>query len=148
MKFLGKVELFENLVLGDIDFLLDELRECTFEEGEWVIREGEEGGSLYIVESGSVDVIKEEGDGGETQLARLGPGEFFGEMSLMNSRPRSASICTRESTVLLKLSRDNFQDMLSRNHRTSLKVTYNIARVLGERLDDMNQKLDRATGGE
>lgn len=148
MKFLGKVELFENLVLGDIDFLLDELRECTYEPGEWVFREGDTSDSLYIIESGSVDVIKEEGQAEKTALANLGPGEFFGEMSLIKRQSRTASIRAADSTVLLKLSKNNFQEMLSTNHRTSLKITYNIARVLSDRLEKMNLKYDRIDEGD
>lgn len=145
MKFLGKVKLFENLVLGDVDYLLDELRECCFESGEWVFREGSTGDALYVVESGSVDVVKEQGDEENTTLANLGAGEFFGEMSLINRQPRSASIRAAEETVLLKLPGENFQDMMSSNHRTALKITYNIARVLSNRLESMNEKLDEAT---
>ena len=144
MQFLGKVKLFENLVLGDIDFLLDELREEQYDSGEWVFHEGEPGNSLYIVEEGEVEILKENEGGEDTSLARLKPGDFFGEMSLIRRGTRSASVRATKRSVLLFLSEENFRDMLSRNHRTSLKITYNIARVLSDRLDEMNEKLDRA----
>jgi LmbE family N-acetylglucosaminyl deacetylase len=75
-----------------------------FPAGFAIIEQGETGQSLYLVLSGAVDVIKEEADGRTHHLARLGPGEFFGELALVHRQPRSAHVVAADDVTCLVLS--------------------------------------------
>jgi signal transduction histidine kinase len=81
--------------------------------GEVFIREGEHGGSLYIILAGAVEVTKQDG-GHEVTLATRGPGEFLGEMSLLEQAPRTASVRATEPSELLAIGSDAFRQLLAR----------------------------------
>lgn len=88
-------------------------RTCRYARGEVVIRQGDEGQELFIVLEGEVAVLVGRTGGSVAQVARLGPGSFFGEMSLMTGEPRSATIHAVVDTVLVKVDRDAFQEILA-----------------------------------
>jgi CRP-like cAMP-binding protein len=90
-----------------------------------IIKEGEGAKGLFLVVSGSVSVTKKEG-GGEIEVARLGPGDVFGEISLIMSRPSTATVATEEDTALLTLSADDFSEV-TREYPELLKGAYDIA---------------------
>jgi len=77
-------------------------------DGEAVFREGDVGDAAYLIESGSV-VIRKEVEEGEMDLATLLPGEFFGEMSIIDGSPRMASAFACHETVLIKIPRAQFE---------------------------------------
>ncbi len=76
-----------------------------FEPGQTVFKQGDPGDAMYIIQTGKVDVLHEQ-DGAETLLASLGPGEFFGEMALVDDEPRSATLRAAEHTTLVPITRD------------------------------------------
>jgi CRP-like cAMP-binding protein len=81
-------------------------------KGMVAVRQNEEGLGLYIVASGAVEVSKDEPGGGVIKLATLGPGECFGEISLVHERPTTASVAAVRDTTLLFLAREYFQKIL------------------------------------
>lgn len=115
--------------------------EEKYRPGDWIIRQGSEGDGMYLIESGTVEILREE-NGEEIHLADLSEEDFIGEMSLIDQQPRSASVRAKTDCALLHLSRTNFMHMLSKNHTTALKVTFNIARQLTTRLRQTNLKVD------
>jgi NADH dehydrogenase len=78
-----------------------------FEAGDDVFRQGDLGDRLYIIVKGAVDVVRED-ERGETVLARLGPGEYFGEMALLQRTTRNATVRAAETTDLLSLPQGEF----------------------------------------
>ena len=80
--------------------------------GEIIFREGDVGDVAYLIESGSV-VIRKAFEDGEVDLATLAPGEFFGEMSIIDGSPRMASAYAAAKTVLIKIPRAQFESRLS-----------------------------------
>ncbi len=82
-----------------------------FAAGERVIRQGDEGDELFIVRSGEVSVVLEK-QGQETEMARLGPGKFFGEMSLMTGEERSATVRAVDECELLVIGHEAFKPIL------------------------------------
>jgi ATP-binding cassette, subfamily B, bacterial len=82
-------------------------------EGQFVVREGDEGDRFYIVVRGAVEVLKSEPDGDQRQLAILDDGDYFGEMALLDDVPRTASVRARVPSVLLGLARDQFLRLLA-----------------------------------
>lgn len=79
-----------------------------YEEGEFIFREGDPGRHVYVVKSGAVEVLARDADGAERVINRLGPGDHFGEMALLRSAPRSATIRAATATEVLKLSPGSF----------------------------------------
>lgn len=145
LKFLARVPMFENLMVSDVEFLLDELREVTVEPGDWVVRQGERGDGMYLIEDGEVEVVLDQ-EGEYQVVATMGKSEYFGEMSLINQKPRSASVRARSESTLLFLSERNFNRMVSGESSTASKIVFNIARELSDRLRDMNRQMLRDEG--
>jgi tetratricopeptide (TPR) repeat protein len=77
----------------------------TYDEGDIIVTEGEEGSSLYLIVSGAVKVFTRASDGANLPLAELGPGDFFGEVSLLTGKPRTATITARTKVSAIMLGR-------------------------------------------
>lgn len=88
--------------------------------------------SLYIVLSGRLKVMMSDSEGKEVILAILGPGEFFGEMGLIDDEPRSASVVTLESCELLSIAKRDFRKCLAENFEMSMAVMRGLVRRLRE----------------
>lgn len=108
----------------------------TFREGETVFRQGDEGSTMYIIQEGSVVIIREK-DGVGTVVARLKPGEFFGEMALVDQGPRSATVKTIEKTTLVPITRDFFMKHSSQN----IRFIQTVMETLGRRLEKVDEML-------
>jgi cAMP-dependent protein kinase regulator len=107
-NLLATSELFKPLDPPRREALVDLFTSQVFPPGEIVLHEGEDAeGGLYVVLSGEVRVSKQE-DGDDLTLAHLGPGQVFGEISLIKSRPATATITALSKTVVLCLPRDAF----------------------------------------
>jgi ATP-binding cassette subfamily B protein len=95
-----------------IGIVLAQLQPVTVEPGALVVRQGDPPGPLYLVEEGQLRVSRQEG-GRRRYLQRLGPGDFFGEMSVFKGRPRAASVEAVSPCRLLALSEETFRRLLS-----------------------------------
>jgi putative peptide zinc metalloprotease protein len=104
----ARMVLFRDLSPTELDLLLSRLAPVSVAAGETIIRQGEPGDRFYVVRSGQVEV---ERDG--HVLARLGPGEAFGEMALLLAVPRTATVRALEPTELLSLTPEDFRDLLA-----------------------------------
>jgi CRP/FNR family cyclic AMP-dependent transcriptional regulator len=100
-----------------------------YEAGEFIFREGESAETAYVIEHGRVQVMKSL-DGQDIHLAYLGAGEPFGEMSVIDDQPRSASVRAVETTLVREIRRDHFLRLL----QTEPEVGINLLKVLFERL--------------
>lgn len=96
--------------------------------GAFVFREGDAGSVMYIIESGTVAILRRAR--GDTPLAELGPGDFFGEMAILEDQPRFASAQALTDVRLLRIERAQFADLLRQN----VEVTVRIMRKLAARL--------------
>jgi CRP-like cAMP-binding protein len=105
------------------------MRIREFAAGEVVFRENEVGETAYVIEQGRVEVVRSLG-GNNIHLAYLGPGEPFGEMGMIEEKPRSATVIAVERTTVRELHRDNFVQAL----QTHPELTISFLRVLFERL--------------
>src|ERR1044071_9657318 len=105
---LAEVAIFRGLSDADMVALYERLRRRRFRRGATVFLSGDPGDDLYLVESGSVKICMTTADGKEITLAILGPGEFFGELALMDGAPRSSNAVAMEDCQLLLLERGRF----------------------------------------
>ncbi len=101
---------------------------------------GDPGRDLYLVESGSVKIGLTTADGKELTLALLGPGEFFGELALLDGDPRSSDAVVMEPSQFLLLERSDFLQFLDQHPR----VAHRVMEVLSRRLRDNNQLVQDA----
>src|SRR5262249_42208503 len=100
-----------------------------------VFEDNAPGDTLYIIKSGRVQVSKMLKNGQEYVVAELGPGEFFGEMALLEEKPRSARVSTLTTTCLLGMSRDTINSMIARHPA----MAANFLKVISSRLRQRTQ---------
>lgn len=107
------------------------VRREHFEPGELIFREGDQGDRLYILVNGEVEVLREAPGRGEATLRRLGPGECFGEIALVQDSPRTATVRAATAVNLLAVDREAFQALFA--HLPPLRGFFEqlIARRLG-----------------
>jgi len=111
--FLRKVAAFSNLNQGEIHKLIDALMPRKVAQGVTIIKEGEEVAQIfYIIEKGSVVVTQRDEKGIDRVVNRKGPGDYFGEVALLENKPRNATVMTSEDSVLLCLERETFDAIL------------------------------------
>ena len=100
--------------------------------GTVIVREGDKGKSVYIIASGSVKVYTTMLSGERVDLARLMPSEFFGEISFLTGKPRTATIETIEDTTILELTEDKLQELISKHpHVRDVLQKYSEMRLKG-----------------
>lgn len=128
-----KVELFHGLTVDDISKIFARGMTVRVQKGETVFYKGTVGSQMYIVLGGLVGVYD-----GSRCLATLSTGDMFGEMALINSEPRSATVIATEDSHLFVLSETTFQTLLTK--RVAIRLLLNIVRTLSHRLRDANVK--------
>lgn len=118
------------------------MQQHRFEGGETIFREGDESAEAYIIAQGRVEVLK--GDGEHAlRLAVLGPGDVFGEMGLLDERPRSATVRAVEPVVAQAVGRDEFRHLLLHEPQRALGLLH----ALFERLRVANRMLAESAQG-
>ncbi len=134
---LQNIPLFSGLPDQDVQSLLKLAMPRNFAKNALVIREGAEGESLFIVTVGKVKVYLNDDNGKEIILSVLGPGDFIGELALIDDDSRSASVMTMEPSEFLVLPKAAFRDHLRKNPDLAM----NIMRVLATRLRAADQMI-------
>jgi CRP-like cAMP-binding protein len=127
---LRNVSLFAEVPLGDLDELTVGLRRRRYARGQVIFTEGDPGTNLCVVEEGRVRISVSSEDGKELVLRLLGPGEFFGELSLLDGEPRSADAVAHDPCQLLLLQRDDFLRFVESRPRVALALLAVLSRKL------------------
>ncbi len=133
LLFIRAVPIFRELRDDFLVRLASVMDELSFPTNHTIFTEGKEGRSLYIVVSGRVKVHLE-----ESELARLQQGACFGEMSLFDAEPRSASVTTLDNCECLMLTQMQLYDAIDETP----EIAINIIRLLSRRIREFNQKLN------
>lgn len=133
-EFLKTVRLFREFAEPDLQALTGQLRDRKLRKGHVLFREGDGGEEMFLVREGTVLVSKSVTGKVEQVLARFGPGDFFGEMSLFDQSPRSATIQAETDTVLLALDRDDLNALIEVNPRAAAAFFHGLVQVFIERL--------------
>ena len=106
-EFLRKVGLFESVSERDIKRLAETLKERAFSEGDAIVTQGEGGVGFFVIGEGTVEYSVD----GE-RVGSGGPGDYFGELALLNDEPRNATVVALTDCTLLSMSRDAFEQFL------------------------------------
>jgi CRP-like cAMP-binding protein len=129
---LRAIPLFRNLDEKDLADVAGLLIDRKFPRDAVIFEDGSLGDYMYLIQEGQVKITKMSEDGREKILEILGPGDFTGEMALLDREPRSASVKTTTACVLLALSRQDFLGLLKQNHELTLELIRELARRLRE----------------
>ncbi|MGQ0604942.1 MAG: sensor histidine kinase [Anaerolineales bacterium] len=129
LELLRRLPLFADLPDADLRALYQTAETLSLPAGEWLMREGEPGDNVYVMLEGGVEISKRSGEQ-EMVLTRRGPGDFIGEMALLEERPRSASVRTMEDSRVLKINKRAFTNILHASPSAALALL----RTVTERL--------------
>lgn len=132
--FLKSVRLFREFHDDELVAFAGRLRERPLRKGQILFREGEAGEELFVVRRGTIVISKAVTGRVEQVLARATAGDFFGEMSLFDRSPRSATIQAETQVELLVLDRDNLNLLIEANPRAAAAFFHSLVYVFIERL--------------
>jgi CRP/FNR family transcriptional regulator, cyclic AMP receptor protein len=102
--------------------------------GEVIFREGDEGNAMFVVLNGEMEVTKQSRNGVDARVAVLGPGDWFGEMSIVDIQPRSATVRAVAPSRLMRISAADLDSLYRHDVRSYAIVVLNLARELSRRL--------------
>ena len=137
--FLKSLPLFSDLKDKDLGHLIEALHSRIYHEGEVLFLEGDIGRALFIVESGRVELTKKDSSGKPRPLAMLGPGDFFGEMALLEHLPRSASAVVTEKSHIHLLYRSRIEPIMHYQPNIGMSIMRHLAQLLSARLRKATQ---------
>lgn len=138
MLFIRQVPLLANMATSELTQVASIAREVTYPAGFRIIQEGEHGDHMFLIVDGEVSIQR-----GKTPLKTLGSKDFFGEMSIIDGEARSASAIAVTDCLLLRIDREDFQELLTTYNSAAISVV----RALNQRLRDVLPALDRAQRG-
>jgi CRP-like cAMP-binding protein len=138
-EVLAKMPLFARLTERELLRVMQAVQVREFVDNQIVITEGDRGDELFIVLRGQVTIMR----GGEV-MTRLGAGEHFGEMALIRSVPRSATVVSDGRSELIAIRRLDFFEILRNEHEVAVKMLWQFLGVLADRLDHTSSELRQA----
>ena len=148
---LSQVPLFGNLDRTELETLAESVDQIPFKAGEAIFHEHDHGDALYVIEKGAVRIWVHDEDVQEVTLSELKPGDFFGELAVLDSGERSANATAMVDSTLHRLRRDDFQSFLikyphaatdvireiaSRLRQTNLLVSQRVTRNINREMDE------------
>jgi CRP-like cAMP-binding protein len=122
LAWLEKVPLLRQCDAKVLEQVADASGELAFAAGQAIVLQGQVGNGLYIVTSGEVRIVA-----GEDELARLGPGEFFGELSVIDQQPRNATVYAVGATACLALASWDLIALLEQEPQLAMNLLHELA---------------------
>ena len=138
-EVLAKMPIFARLTERELLRVMQAVEVRAYKDRETIIREGTKGDELFIVLTGKIRVSR-----GEQLLTFLGPGEHVGEMALIRSVPRSATVTAEGDAELIAIRRADFFEILRKEHELAVKMLWQFLGVLADRLDQTSSELRHA----
>ncbi len=128
--FLKNIPLFAGMPPEELGHLAGITEEVVYPEGETIIHEGDHGEEMFLIVEGQIEIHR-----AAESLAVLGSQDYFGEMSILDGEPRSATATARADCLLLRIRQSEFYDILERHFNVALTIIHTLTR----RLRGMNQ---------
>jgi CRP/FNR family transcriptional regulator, cyclic AMP receptor protein len=141
IEFLQKVPLFENLSVPEMEKIQKVVRRETHAKDTVMFFEGDPGNSCYVITRGEVRISKLIPNIGEEALAILKPGDYFGEMALIDNFPRSAHAIANTDIEVLVLDKRDLHKILIMEKDLGYKLLWAFTRTLSKRLRETNEKM-------
>ncbi|MGZ4814439.1 MAG: ATPase, T2SS/T4P/T4SS family [Terriglobales bacterium] len=134
--FLQRIKLFSTLSPEECQQVVKRMKRRDFPPQMMIVREGQPGNSMFFITSGLVEVRKKDPNTGiDFLLSEMGPGQNFGEMSLLTGKPRTATVTAIQPTTCAVLEQPDFQNVLMQYPKIGLALT----QILAERLEEANK---------
>lgn len=141
-EFLERTPFFGGLMDEALERVVGMLTERRYAAGSTVFREGEQGRSMYVVHTGELITCKSGGSGRNIKLMRLGPGDFFGETTLIEMQPRPFNVLVeKKAAVLYELTNGDLYQLYREDVRAYVLVLQNINRELCRRLRKTGERI-------
>jgi len=141
LNYLSKYPPFKSFDSSDFEALASVGQEKACKKDDLIFEEDSKGDSMYILKSGAVKIIKKVKNQ-ENTIAVLNPGEFFGEMALLDGLPRSATVRSVSDTEVFIITAEGYQKLRREKPHTALKLMDIIIKVLSNRLRQANKNLE------
>ena len=138
---LSSVPIFDDLTRSELNTMASFLHAFRAPKKTVILKEGARTVYLFLVMEGSVSVHKEDGNGRQKLIAHITPGKSFGEMSLLDDLPCSATITTEAETRVLLISRECFRRMLDLNPALGVRLLWKIGLLMSLRLRQTSSNL-------
>ena len=142
-EMLAKIPVFETLKAKELRLVSGIVHRRQYMSGEYVFYQGDPGLGMYVIEQGEVSVFLLGTDGTKKELAVLKDGDFFGELSLLDESPRSATVIAVTDASLVGFFRPDLFEIMEKVPGTGLKIVLKVAEMIGERLRNTNQELSK-----
>jgi diguanylate cyclase (GGDEF)-like protein len=134
IKFLKTVNIFSELKTKECSTIAGFLVPVTYKTDEVVCSEGEEGNDLYIIRSGKIGSSLRLPNGKQKEIVVFEKGNFFGEMSIFDNSPRSATCTAKENSECLRLGKNDFFSFLNAHPKIAIHVMYSMLNITTQRL--------------
>lgn len=134
LSFFHKVHVFSSLTDSEIKTIAKSLKLSSAKKGDIICRQGDEGKILYIVKEGKAAGAILLAGGEQKEIVEFSPGDFFGEMSIIENAPRSATCYVKESGFLYKLHKKDFFKIIESNPQIAIKIMYKMLNITTQRL--------------
>ena len=138
LHFLQRIKLFSALSVSDCEQVVKRMKRRDFPPNQVIVREGAPGTSMFFITAGKVEVRKKDPHTGiDFLLVEMGPGQNFGEMSLLTGKPRTATVIATQPTTCAVLEQADFQDLLLQYPKIGISLTT----ILAERVEAASQQV-------
>jgi CRP-like cAMP-binding protein len=124
---LAQVPLFAGLSRRHLKHIAEHADEVAFREGETIVEVDQPGGSFFVILEGEAKVVR-----GARTIARVGPGEFFGEISLLDGGPRTATVVAETPVLAVRVFKRSFDKVVTQEPAVASKILAVVARRLRE----------------
>jgi CRP/FNR family cyclic AMP-dependent transcriptional regulator len=141
LEVLAKIPLFEEMDETEIEEIARRMVKEERRAGDAVFEEGDVGDKMYVIYRGAVDIIKAAGKGPGQILVTLRAGDYFGEMSLIDDAPRSATAMASEDSVLISITKKELVLLLDNSPGIAAKIYKFFVTTLNQRLRETNEKI-------
>ena len=135
-RYAEKVAIFKNLQAHEVEDILHKGKLLFFPKGQTIFHEGQLGANLFVVLNGKVGLYNK-----TREIAHLQVGDAFGEMAVLNHRPRTATAVALEETKVFTLDEREINSILEKH--VSVRLLLNIIHILSERLEHANSQLSK-----
>ena len=141
LTWLPSIPIFGGLEEKTLKRIIKLMGQHHFEIDEEICKQGEAGRAMFLVREGEVVVCRDNEEGRRMKMIRMGPGEFFGEMTLIDIQKRSATVLAQKPSMLFSLSNRDLYTLYQEDVAGYVMVLQNICRELSRRLRVTNQRL-------
>lgn len=137
--------IFSQLTERELRRLASIVHKREYGANEFIFSQGDPGLGMYVIEDGQVEILLTEPDGEEKRLAALKAGDFFGELSLLDESPRSASAVAKTYSKIIGFFRPDLIDLLNRSPKSGTKILFKLGEVVGARLRITDEQLGKTS---